>query len=205
MTTTETLRNRIVQALEAGKDTSSLEKQLRAARAAEAEKAELASLRALAERHKGWRSQAAAIHEKAEKQLVAVTAFLEARDKVLAEFDKVIDQVKDLQPVLQEAGAQYARQERFWGDIKRIPRGYLAADFKLAMLGNSADPSPEVVQTTLHFMSIARQILAGAERVDIAPCAYMETPKDELQEVPVEEVSCPICEHPELDAVDDNR
>lgn len=134
MATIASIREKIVEAMEKGEDTSKLETKLKQARLTEQTKAEVHALQAIADQRLDWQKKAEAIQEEVRQQGEAIDAFLTLRDSITGPLKELLKQAGELPRAQSECYASYHDTFQFGASVKRIPRGILPEGFGCPML-----------------------------------------------------------------------
>lgn len=163
----ETLRQRIVEAFEAGEDTTELERELIEARAAEQAKSELCQLAELATKRKIIKGKAEKAKANAQSQGEAIGRFLAERDIVVKGLDPILEKVKGLIALQDECFSKFHNSAVITVALKELT-GFLPGDFTIPLLemsGGQADAHHAAVQA-LWYLTSGLGILKALERVE---------------------------------------
>jgi len=167
------LQKKIIEALEAHKDTAALVQELKELRADIAAKNELKELQKVADDRKELKDKAAKVIKKVDKQSKAIDAFLKARDELLKNLEPLLEPMKEL------AKMQAAAYERIPGEcylfndfiqfaehVRGIPSDYLPDNFGcnfLSLKGGQVDAMGKAAEAQQYFLA-AYGILAAFEK-----------------------------------------
>jgi len=209
MTTVIMLQKRIVKALEEGKDTTPILKELAELRAKQAMDGELEELAKVANQKQALRDTAKRIKEKVEKQNKAIDGLLEARDTVIKQLVPLLEPMSELVKMgasswEREPGGCYLYNDLgvFASDARSVPADYLPKDFGcpfLQMSDGMTDARGKVSEA-YQYLSSAIGILQSFTK-GIQRTASAKSTDPLLENVDVAG-GCSICSHPALTEID---
>jgi len=177
MPTIAEIRKQIVEAIEAGEDTSKLETQLKQARLAEQTKAEVAELEVIAGQRQEAKKKADNVVAKAERQAETIDVFLAARDAVIGPLAEALEKARELPQLLDGCFAEFHDGIQA-GYIVRATKGFLPDDFTVPMvqLGKGDRDAYDVAREALVYIQSGHGLLANLQRVDLKPHPQEEEP-----------------------------
>lgn len=170
------LQKKIIDALEAGKDTSALQKELRELKMEIIEKKELEDLKVIADEKKDIENKATEIIKKVAKQSNAIDDFLKKRDSLTAQIKPLIKEFQELAKLSaasweKEPGQCYIFNDigMFAAAVRDIKSDYLPADFGCAFLrmqGGRVDAMGKTEEALQYFVN-AFSIIDAMEKGEI--------------------------------------
>lgn len=208
MPTIVMLQKRIVKALEQGKDTAPLLKELRDLRAELAGAGELDALQKVVDDKQELRDIAKEIKAKVKAQSDGIDSFLEMRDTIVALLQPIAEPMNKLALMGNKAWerepgvcyAGYNDYSQFATQARNIPQDYLDKDIGcpfLSMVGGQIDVDGKANEALQYFVSVLG-ILAGFEKTAIP--LSLKPAEGLMSET---EGSCIVCDNPDLAKIDE--
>ena len=190
------IQQQIVKAMEAGKDTSALLKELADVRAAIAMEAEKAELEKIVSARKALKDKAELIQAKVQKQGEAIDAFLKARDFVVEGLAPLLEKVKELPALHDECFAQF-HDPMVAGYTFQEAKGFLPADLTVPylQLGQGTTNAYDASRQALYYLAAGYGLLANLKRIETKP---QQPQKDSILDVDDEPgfeavTNCSVC------------
>jgi len=174
MTTIREIRSKIVEKLQSGEDTTSLEKELQRARIAEQRQIEVESLKAVAARRQAYQREADELREKLRRQEEAVDKFLKAAAELNREIGKLVPKAKALEQ-LGDANVSFHWERRFQRATEALPAQYWNGE-PCYFLSHDKYSVEEVFELLRRGLGMALGALSGCRKREVRPATQSPEP-----------------------------
>lgn len=204
------LQKEIVKALETGKDSAPILKELAELRAKIAMEAEREALQAITDQRKALRDKAEAVKVKVQQQGQAIDNLLVFRDDLVKQLQPLLDPMREL---AKKGGASWERDPgecylyndatQFQGAVRDIPRELLPVGFTCATLEMTAPGERSFGKSSEAFRYFAAciGILQNFRKGSMTPTSQPTDDSLLLDGEPEAETNCLVCGHEAVEAI----
>lgn len=209
MKTVIELQRNVVKALEQGKDTAPILKELAELRAKQAMDGELVELTKVANQKQALRDTAKGIKDKVEKQNTAIDEFLSARDTLVKQLQPLLESMAKLAKMgaagwEKEPGEMWTFNDMsvFSAAVRSVPSSYLPSDFGCPWLrmADGATDSRGMANEANQYLNYALAILKGFQK-GVSQIGSSKADNPLIENVDIAG-GCSICSHPEVAEID---
>ena len=207
MTTVIMLQKKIVKALEQGRDTTPILKELAELRAKQAMDGELVELTKVAGQKKEYKTRAETIKAKVSKQDKAIDTMLEARNRLVEQLEPILEPMSELAKLGMSSwerdseGSCYLFNDLsvYAAEVRSVPASYLKdAGCPFLSMSDGKSEARGKASEAYQYLGAAIAILKGfTKEIQRVVPGKADNPLVE-NEV---ETSCRVCQHPKVEAI----